>query len=255
MEPIISDKKPFACQLLGARDVQEDSYCFKKMTIANKQAWLMAVADGMGGQAGGKQASELAVKSITDSVDQWTGSVQDIMRTILDAANRAIKDYITEHSSLNGMGCTLLVVICIGRELYWLSIGDSILYVLNKTQLLRINEDHSMNPILMRLLELGRISQEEYDNDARRHQLCSHLNGEAIKLLDVCEEPFKLEQNSLILLASDGIDSLTKNELSHLLTHHKQDSNKEVCSEIINQIEQKNRTNQDNTTLIVYKII
>ena len=59
------------------------------------------------------------------------------------------------------MGATLVAAVVIGSALYWVSVGDSLLWVCRDGRLHRLNADHSMRPVLQDLVELGRMTEEE----------------------------------------------------------------------------------------------
>ena len=141
-------------QLLGAREAQEDELGFIDGSTLDPdgQHPVAIVADGMGGHAGGEMASRLAVRAFIDAYG-LEGAPAGRLRAALDAANRAIDDAIRENLSLDGMGATLVAAAVTADGLEWISVGDSPLYLYRRGRLKRLNEDHSMAPVIEALRE------------------------------------------------------------------------------------------------------
>ena len=93
-------------------------------------AHLFAVADGMGGHAGGDVASAIAIRRIRD-VDREFPSAHDAefaLQSALIAANQLITETVFEHQELTGMGTTVSAMIRVGDQLAIAHIGDSRIY-------------------------------------------------------------------------------------------------------------------------------
>ena len=115
------------------------------------------------------------------------------------------------------MGTTLIAAVVIGPALYWVSVGDSLLWVFRDGRLHRLNADHSMRPVLQDLVELGRMTEEEALNDPRANQLRSAIFGDAVPLIDVNADGFALENGDLVVLASDGLETLPDEALAEVI--------------------------------------
>src|SRR3712207_3897871 len=95
---------------------------------------LLAVADGVGGQAAGEVASDLAIAALApldddaasqDAVDPLAG-----LRAAVDRANRHIGTAAAADPALTGMATTLTAILFAGRSLVLAHIGDSRAYLL-----------------------------------------------------------------------------------------------------------------------------
>jgi len=133
-------------QINGARDYQEDAFLISSIgDSGDEPASLVIVADGMGGHAAGNVASNLAVQTFNKYVSTHypTHAVSAMLQEAARAANSSISETVHETPALRGMGCTLVAALVAGRNLYWLSVGDSHLYLLRNMQLEKKNVCHS----------------------------------------------------------------------------------------------------------------
>ena len=125
-------------QIDGARDYQEDAFLITHLTdVKGKPSALVIVADGMGGHAAGNVASNMAVQSFNKSITTGypTEEVAEILNRSILKANASITETVKETPALDGMGCTFIGVIIEGKNLWWVSVGDSHLYLLRNRKL------------------------------------------------------------------------------------------------------------------------
>src|SRR5690349_9619308 len=104
---------------------------------------LLAVADGMGGQAAGEVASSEVLSSIVDLDEDVPGT--DPMAALHDAAERAnerLRVLVEADPSLEGMGTTLTALLWTGQRAALIHIGDSRAYLLRDGVLTQITTDH-----------------------------------------------------------------------------------------------------------------
>lgn len=104
------------------------------------------VADGMGGHAGGQEASWIATKSIQSYLDEYWNSEQDSVELLEAAfykANQAILQDQREHPERSDMGTTAVVVVFREPSPLVAHVGDSRLYRLRYSNLEQMTEDHT----------------------------------------------------------------------------------------------------------------
>lgn len=244
----------FAIQTIGKRDEQEDSYgiCYEFQTSNSSAPNCFVVADGMGGHIGGSVASQIAIDAVKLVVESYGSMDERILIDSLSAANLNIAECLKVNDDLRGMGTTLVVLIIVNEQAFWVSVGDSSLLSLstdNEIQLL--NEDHSMRPVLDKLVESGVLEKDHPDYQKKINQLRSALTGENVELYDLNKEGSSLTDCRYLVLSTDGLDTLPREEVRDIMVANAKKGPKEIASELINAIDEKNSPRQDNTTLIV----
>lgn len=258
-------------QHLGRRESQQDTYWvmgFRSDLVRDPaKPILLIVADGMGGHVGGAEASDVAVKSFVSTFTaqyQDRNSAQTALDRALMAGNEAIRLRIEQDPSLAGMGCTLSAILYDNRA-FWVSVGDSPVWVVRQrlesqlqTHVIdRVNRDHSLRALLMKEADEGRISREQAETDRRRNQLRSALVGGALNLADAesvdrTAYELALEPGERIILASDGIETLTNEEIAQIAGRSEY-SCQEAADKLLAKVLEAGHPHQDNTTIIVFQ--
>jgi len=252
------------CASQGARSYQEDAAAIRtaagdevligKAHAGSAAEFTLALADGMGGHAGGAVASELACRAYLAAMAASSGDLSARLEEALSLANAAIADYVLEHPALNGMGCTLVGTAFGGFGIEWVSVGDSPLYLVRLGKIELLNEDHSLAPELDKLAAAGKISRAEARSDPRRHFLRSALTGSAPELIDRPRRPLRLEPNDVVILASDGIGTLEKKEVLATVEAHASAGPASTANALLRAVEAKAEIYQDNTTIVVVAV-
>lgn len=165
---------------------------------------FFVVADGMGGHAGGEEASRIATQEIQAYLlANWETpkSSPELLEQALWAANEAILLDQQTHAERADMGTTAVVVLFRSPEQPWCGhIGDSRLYRLRESQLQQITEDHTW---VARAIKIGDITPDEARNHPFRHVLSRCLGREDLHQVDV--QPLDLKIGDRLLLCSDGL--------------------------------------------------
>jgi serine/threonine protein phosphatase PrpC len=254
MQDFVEDRDFSGAEIVGDRKNQEDFHTFQLMERG--EGLLLVLADGMGGHEAGEVASSLAVDSFVRNFRQHGAqSIPVKLGAALQSADNSIANYIASHRQSEGMGCTLVGAYVSSAGLYWISVGDSPLYLFRKGKLRQINEDHSMAPEIEKSLKAGKLSPEEARNHPNRNALRSAVMGEGHStLVDCPEKPFPLAPGDLILLASDGVQSLSDTEIANVLAKHINMPMQDVARVLLRDVQKKQRRNQDNTTVQLVKI-
>ena len=207
-------------QWQGARAYQEDSFATLDVDMAGQgapTALLMVLADGMGGAAGGATASRIAVEAFVGEFPGQDGPAETRFRACLDAATARLREREFEDPQLRGMGTTVVAALYDGRRLDWLSVGDSPMWLYAPGALERLNADHSMAPVLEGLVLAGELSPEAARLDRRRHMLLSAVTGRPPDLIDCGSRACALQPGDCLLIASDGLETLTEAEIAREL--------------------------------------
>lgn len=239
---------------LGQRENQEDAFAIIAQNEKDISGdLLMIVSDGMGGHAGGEVASNLVVKTFQDHF--VSGSTahkpRDRLLESAHASNAAIKARINTEPSLKGMGCTLVAGLKYNDRLIWVSIGDSHVYLYRESKLIHLNADHSVYGELVELVKAGKITQAEANAHPRRNALRSAIIGTELALIDI--NAIKLQHGDLIVLATDGLDSLTNDKIAALLAGTARADSKTITNLLLTAVKDVGRSKQDNTTVVAYR--
>ena len=162
------------------------------------------VADGMGGHAGGEQASRIATQEIqAHLLANWDSSTsgQQLLESALWRANEAILLDQQQHPERADMGTTVVAVIFPHGESPWCAhVGDSRLYRFRGLQLEQVTEDHTW---VARALKMGEISQDEARIHPFRHVLSRCLGREDLNFIEA--QPVDVKVGDRLLLCSDGL--------------------------------------------------
>ncbi|MFA0809525.1 PP2C family protein-serine/threonine phosphatase [Microbulbifer epialgicus] len=243
-------------QLKGDRPDQEDDFGILDKQGINgeeKEHTVLILADGMGGAVSGRTASTSVVSSAIRGYQEQNGPIVNRLSQSCIEANRELARLIKTNSQLNGMGSTLVVASITKSGIQWVSIGDSPLWLFRNDKLQRLNADHSLSPFLMEMAAQGHLTEEAARADPKRHILISAVMGGVIEKLDLAPQPTPLQPDDIILLASDGVETLTENRIKEILGRPDRDIGV-ITKNLINAVIAKNHPGQDNTTVILYKV-
>ncbi|MGO1392006.1 PP2C family protein-serine/threonine phosphatase [Agrococcus casei] len=177
---------------------------------------LFAVADGMGGHAGGDVASAIVAQRIRGCDGEYSSAAEagEALAAGLQAGNDALQDAMREHPELAGMGTTFSGIIQVKDQLAVAHIGDSRIYRYRVGALTQITTDHTF---VQRLVDAGRITREEAEHHPRRNVVMRVLgNIETHPEIDVFVEDAYPDDRWLI--CSDGLSSyVPEDRISHIL--------------------------------------
>ncbi len=247
----------------GGRDYQEDSFVITDPYASNKDfselnSIMLLVADGVGGETAGSLASQLAGRASAHYIQSCFAqnisehSLSLILQGVGVAINHDINNAIKLHPENNGMATTLILCLVLDQQIRWVSIGDSHLYLFRGSVLHKLNADHSMAAIFAMNVIDGSMSEEDAANHPDRNGLLSYLDGGDISAIDSPDEALDLQAGDSIVLASDGLDTLTSEEIMRTLTLEK--NAQESAQALTDCVTLVGVEGQDNTTVIVMRV-
>ncbi len=243
-----------ADQIDGARDYQEDAYMVAQLGDNDDgiPCALLIMADGMGGHAAGNVASNMVVATFNKAFQNEfpTRKIPEALTSALLRANEQIAASIKETPALRGMGCTMVAAYIEGNKLYWVSVGDSHLYLLRDRELIKQNADHSYGAYIDMMKEQGMDITEQ--PGMSRSMLMSAMTGEEISSIDCPKDPILLREGDRVIVASDGLDTLGAGAIIQYSSWSV--TARECVYALLKAVEEANKINQDNTTVIVTDI-
>ena len=226
--------KVFALSDLGlVREGNEDS------GLASSK--LVAVADGMGGHAGGEVASKIAISALTaKEIDV------DSLLTITKEIDLAILDRTSAQPELAGMGTTLTALHLTKDSVGLLHVGDSRCYAFAGGKLNQLSIDHT---VMQELIDQGRITPDEAVNHPQRSLLTHALMGDSSFEPAVQLYPVKLGDQ--FLLCSDGLTGVLSDfEIVKIIKKY---SGQDLIENLVSETRAKGAP--DNVTVIWAEIV
>jgi protein phosphatase len=241
--------------LVKALRVRQTSLSEPEVRHSHDRGHLFAVADGVGGSAGGEHASALAIESVERFVLEsckWfaqlggreEGAVFADFRRALGRANCRLLEEGTAHPELRGMGTTLTLAFCLNAELFVAHAGDCRCYLLREGLLYRLTADHTLAEEMVRQ---GALEPEEAAGSQWRHVVVNALGGSSP---DVKVELHQvgLLPGDVLLLCSDGLTAMVSEaEIARLLREEPDPG--AACRRLVARANEAG--GQDNITVVV----
>lgn len=220
-------------------------------SIWDSDHYLVVVADGVGGYAGGEVAANLALDSIMDYLHHFTyGEREALLRNAVNHANNRVYNERTENQEYPEMSCVLtacLVDTLRGRA-YMAHVGDTRLYLLSDKILKKVSHDHS---VVGYREEIGELSETEAMAHPQRNVILRAI-GPGLHRIDdeyfIETASFPVFPGNQLLLCSDGLtDMLTTAAISAIIRREMS-----VEERVYTLIEEANKKGgKDNITLVL----
>ena len=179
---------------------------------------LIAVADGMGGHAGGEIASAIALEilarraAVFTDVEMDKDSADDYFNSTIDEIDSALKVASDDDPALSGLGTTLTALFIRDRQVVLLHVGDSRAYRIRGTSIEQLSVDHT---VMQELLSSGRITPADVAEHPQRSMLTQALMGS--QSLSIGLHVFDLKDGDRFVLCSDGLSGvLTDKEIKSI---------------------------------------
>ena len=182
---------------------------------------LCVVCDGMGGAAGGRLASRIAVDTFMLEMqkvlrqDMTPEQLREASSYAVTLANRAIRDAAEASVDCRGMGTTLVSAVSYDGGAVISNVGDSRAYHITADGIHRVTKDHSL---VERMVDRGDIAAEEARRHPNRNLITRALGPDMSALSD--EYICPMEPGDFLLLCSDGlVDTVTDQEMLFEVIH------------------------------------
>ncbi len=217
--------------------------------LAVETSTLFAVADGMGGHAGGEVAARLAVDALTVAFGrQPTGSG---LSEAVTEANTVVWQHSQDNPELRGMGTTLTAVALVNEAgqdvLALVNVGDSRSYRFHDGQISQITTDHSLAEEMVRS---GELTSAEAAVHPHRHILTRALGVSEQVTVDLWR--ILPVRGDRFLLCSDGLtNELTPEQITEVLSSV---GDPEQAAQLLVQAA-RTHGGSDNITVVVVDVV
>ena len=191
------------------REVNEDRF---HIDVARG---LFVLVDGVGGQAAGGKAADVALTMLRARLERETGPVGDRIREAITIANNEVLRVASSRPEWNGMACVLTVAVVGDQAATIGHVGDTRLYKLRGDSIEKVTRDHS--PVGERE-DANEISEIDAMRHPRRNEVYRDVGSEPHEqidpeFIDLYEIAF--EPDAALLLCSDGLTDLVESATIH----------------------------------------
>lgn len=209
---------------------------------------LIAVADGMGGHAGGEVASKVAISTLAQILPLLNNnemdpeSLEDFLLNAILEVDDEIKLTAEANDRLSGMGTTLTAIALYRNKAYVLHTGDSRAYRLRGKEFTQLTKDHS---VVQELIDAGTITEAEAAVHPQRSVLTNVLMG--LGNITPLLVQYDVKAGDKFLLCSDGLTNVISNaEL------HKKMTEEDALSNLISLTYERGAP--DNVTVVIAEV-
>lgn len=213
---------------------------------------LYILADGMGGYNGGEIASNLAIQSAKNYIEnnfkqipKDRDSIIQLLGSSMEYANMVVFERAKEDKELEGMGTTLEICLIYNNKAFIGHVGDSRVYRIRKDFMRKLTQDHSY---VQKLVKDGTITQEEAVHHPQKNMLMKALGCNAFVEPDVMVKGFL--KDDILIMTSDGLTNLVSQD--DIFKEAKKDI-EQAPKELVKMANDKG--GYDNITVVIIKNI
>jgi len=209
---------------------------------------ICVVCDGMGGSAGGKLASRIAVDTFSAEMEKRLSPeakpdrLREVSVVAVALANRAVREAARSSKEYQNMGTTLVSAVSFDGGVVIANVGDSRAYHITREQIVQVTRDHSL---VERMVERGDITAEEARRHPNRNLITRALGPDIDPECDcyTCQ----LSSGDFLLLCTDGlVNTVTDQEIMAEVLR----GDTETCMDRLLAIS-KSRGASDNVTVVL----
>lgn len=247
----------------GITDVGQKRQNNEDNFLINDEVNLYVVADGMGGHVGGEFASQIAVTTIEEVIQNvevdpeatrpdWgaLGSQVAIagekLKYAIRLAGKRIFDRTNDEPELRGMGTTTVAMLFDHNRVFLAHVGDSRAYLIRGTTVAQVTEDHSL---VNEQIRLGLITREAARNHKLKNIITRSVGYQEDVEIDTIVRP--VEKGDRFVLCSDGLSNLV-DEAEILEVVGAASSTETAAQKLIDLA--NSRGGDDNITLIIAQV-
>jgi protein phosphatase len=188
------------------KQVNEDSLG----VVETRLGTLCVVCDGMGGHAGGQEASRLALQTIVDHVTSAPDEASPgaTLREAVRIANARVHAMATAEKG-GRPGSTAVAILAHKGGTEIAHVGDSRCYLVQRGTITQVTKDHSKVQLLV---DAGYLRPEEAKNHPDANQIIRALGMTPDVDVELRPEPVMHVAGDAFVLCSDGLSDLVEPE-------------------------------------------
>ena len=185
------------------KQVNEDAHADMDCPIGH----ILVVCDGMGGHAGGKEASEAAIKTILSHIEAASPEAHPgaVLKAAIEHAGKVVYDIGGPPTNPLRPGSTAVAVLCHAGGSEVAHVGDSRAYLIRAMQIHAITRDHSM---VQDMVDAGLLRAEEASRHPEANKITRALGMGPMVDVELRPTPLVHQRGDIFLLASDGLVDL-----------------------------------------------
>jgi PPM family protein phosphatase len=233
-----------------AKRVNEDSCGYATTRFGH----LFVLCDGMGGHAGGKEASDIAIRTIFDQMERVPEGMDpgDALVAAVEEAGRRVYHLGGPPTNPQRPGSTCVSLLLHDGVAEVVHVGDSRAYAIRGKQIYRLTRDHSM---VQELLDGGVITEQESIGHPDSNKITRALGMAPEVIVEKRPEPMELYEGDVFVLASDGLTDVARNDdILITVTEYLKDKDLgAVCTELVALANR--RGGPDNITVQVIRVV
>lgn len=244
-------------QHMGMRKEQQDFFGFYPPDPNQEDAcafirhggFLGILCDGMGGLQNGREASVCAVNAFRNAYGNKKDneSIPDALLRSLYYCNQEVLSLARSLGQEGNCGSTLVAAVMHAHSLYWISVGDSHIYLCHNGQPRLLNEEHVYANRLNVAVQRGFLTAEEAASHPEREALTSFIGISELKEISQGAEE-NIVPGLSVMLCSDGLSKvLTPEEMHRVFAPDPQDWTQRMVEAVLD----KKNLYQDNVTIAV----
>lgn len=241
--------------IIGTRKYQQDSAITiddDTMRKNNYQKCIAVLCDGMGGMEGGDIASAISAKTLFDDYMKTSPTnIPDFFLREVRKLDKIISGLTNEKNEILNSGSTLVSVVIENGNMYWVSVGDSRIYLIRGDKMAQITTDHNYYYLLRQQAENGIISFAEAENNPKGEALISYIGLGRDGEIGGNQKPIQLKSGDLILLCSDGLYKALSDHEIYDIASVCNNNVATIATALTSATMMKQRKSQDNTTVVL----
>ena len=237
----------------GRRGRQEDAFCFVNAMddeAIRREGLLAVLADGMGGMEGGKLASEAVTASFRSA---FPGRGEEEPGIWLERQLHAADEQV--YRLLHGAGgSTAIACLLQGGQLWYVSVGDSALFLLREGVLLRLNRPQNvLTDGYLLTVQGGSADPNPARSDDEGEAITQFVGVGQLREIDGLKTPLRLHRGDCLLICSDGVSETVPRAL--LRDCLQKPTPPLICAALDEAVRNANHPYQDNYTALVIQVM